>query len=159
MMMEEAEKTGKVTAISISKRKGEKKSNVQSATLKYDFGIEGDAHSGNWHRQISLLAVESVNKMRDKGLDVNPGDFAENITTEGLDLLKFSIGTKLKLGSDTIIEITQIGKECHSRCNIYYQAGDCVMPKEGVFAKVLKGGVVKSSDSIKVLNLKEAKSV
>ena len=119
-----------------------------SALLKEDSGIEGDAHAGTPKRQVSLLAIESVEKMRAKGLKVSPGDFAENITTEGIDLLGLKIGERLSLGSGAILEISQIGKECHTRCNIYYQAGDCVMPKEGIFAKVIKGGTVKTGDEI-----------
>jgi len=121
---------------------------VGSALLKEDSGIEGDAHAGTPKRQVSLLAIESVEKMRAKGLKVSPGDFAENITTEGIDLLGLKIGERLSLGSGAILEISQIGKECHTRCNIYYQAGDCVMPKEGIFAKVIKGGTVKTGDEI-----------
>ena len=140
--------TGKIIAISVSDKKGVRKTNVGSALLKEDFGIVGDAHAGTPKRQVSLLAIESVEKMRAKGLKVNPGDFAENITTEGIDLLGLKIGERLSLGSGAILEISQIGKECHTRCNIYYQAGDCVMPKEGIFAKVIKGGTVKTGDEI-----------
>ena len=140
--------TGKIIAISVSDKKGVRKTNVGSALLKEDFGIEGDAHAGTPKRQVSLLAIESVEKMRAKGLKVNPGDFAENITTEGIDLLGLKIGERLSLGSGAILEISQIGKECHTRCNIYYQAGDCVMPKEGIFARVIKGGTVKTGDEI-----------
>ena len=146
----------KITAVSISAKKGVKKHNVESISLKEDFGIIGDVHAGSGHRQVSLLAEESIKKMRLKGLDVGPGDFAENITTNGIDLLKLGIGTRLKLGKDAILEISQIGKVCHTRCNIYYQAGDCVMPKEGIFARVLKGGIVKPGDKLEVI--KDAKS-
>ena len=141
----------KIIAVSVSDKKGERKHNVESISLKEDFGIAGDAHAGNWHRQVSLLAEESIKKMRLKGLDVAPGDFAENITTQGIDLLKLGIGTRLKVGKDAILEISQIGKVCHTRCNIYYQAGDCVMPKEGIFARVLKGGMLKPGDTLEVL--------
>ena len=146
----------KITAVSISAKKGVKKHNVESISLKEDFGIIGDVHAGSGHRQVSFLAEESIKKMRLKGLDVGPGDFAENITTKGIDLLKLGIGARLKLGKDAILEISQIGKVCHTRCNIYYQAGDCVMPKEGVFARVLKGGVIKPGDKLEVI--KDAKS-
>ena len=145
----------KITAVSISAKKGVKKHNAESVSLKEDFCIIGDAHAGSGHRQVSLLAEESIKKMQLKGLDVGPGDFAENITTKGIDLLKLGIGARLKLGKDAILEISQIGKVCHTRCNIYYQAGDCVMPKEGIFARVLKGGLVKPGDKLEVI--KDAK--
>lgn len=143
---------GKIKAVSISKKKGEKKTNVASITLKDDFGIVGDAHSGTEGRQVSLLAEESIAKMKTKGLKVGPGDFAENITTEGIDLLSLKLGTKLKMGEEALLEISQIGKVCHTRCSIYYQAGDCVMPKEGVFARVLKGGNIKPKDKVEVIS-------
>jgi len=113
--------------------------------------LEGDAHAGNWHRQISLLSIESIQKMRDKGLDVGPGNFAENITTQGIDLLKLPIGTKLTIGKHALLEVTQIGKICHARCAIFYEAGDCVMPKEGIFARVLIDGIIEIEDEIKVV--------
>ena len=138
----------KIVAVSISEKKGTKKKNVESVELKENFGIIGDAHAGAGHRQVSLLAKESIEKMRNKGLKVGPGDFAENITTEGIDLTSLRPGAKVKVGGDALLEITQLGKECHARCDIYYQAGDCVMPKEGVFAKVLEGGVIKPGDEI-----------
>src|ERR1700690_1275522 len=142
---------GKVVSINISDKKGERKTPVQEAVIKEDFGIEGDAHaSSEWHRQGSLLAIESVRKMQEMGLDVKPGDFAENITTEGLDLLALPIGTRLKIGKDVIGEVSQIGKVCHTRCAIYEQAGDCVMPKEGIFIRILKSGVTKVGDEIDV---------
>ncbi|MEK7308537.1 MAG: MOSC domain-containing protein [Nitrospirota bacterium] len=143
----------KVISINISDKKGIRKKPVDSAVLKENFGIEGDAHaSGKWHRQISLLALESIKKMQDKGLNVNSGDFAENITTEGIELLSLPVGTRITIGKDIEVEISQIGKICHTRCAIYTQAGDCVMPKEGIFAKVIKGGVIKKGDKIKVLS-------
>lgn len=141
-------KEGKIIAISVSDQKGVRKNNVDSAELKEDFGIVGDAHAGTKNRQVSLLALESIGKMKAKGLKVKAGDFAENITTEGIDLLSLKLGDKVQLGDEVILEISQIGKECHSRCNIYYQAGDCVMPKEGIFAKVIKGGKVSVGDEI-----------
>ncbi len=143
----------KVVSINISDKKGVRKKTVDEAVLKENYGIEGDAHaSGKWHRQVSLLAIESIKKMQDKGLNVNSGDFAENITTEGIELLSLPVGTRITIGKDIEVEISQIGKICHSRCAIYTQAGDCVMPKEGIFAKVLKGGLVKKGDKIKVLS-------
>ncbi|MBU1887939.1 MAG: MOSC domain-containing protein [Candidatus Omnitrophica bacterium] len=141
---------GKVKAISTSSKKGSKKKNVQTAVLKEDFGIVGDAHGGS-ERQVSLLAVESIEKMRNKGVDVNSGDFAENITTSGIDLMALKLSSHLKIGKSALLEITQIGKVCHNRCKIYYQVGDCVMPKEGIFAKVLKGGVIKPKDRLEVV--------
>lgn len=140
---------GKVRAVSVSKKKGQRKENVLLVNLKEDFGILGDVHAGS-DRQVSLLAIESIEKMRRKGLEVNPGDFAENITTESIDLLKLSIGDKVSIGDTVIVEISQIGKECHSRCNIYYTAGDCVMPKEGIFARILKGGTITAGDKVEV---------
>lgn len=143
---------GRIKAISVSEKKGTQKTNVPEAELKTDFGIVGDAHAASWHRQISLLANESIEKMIAKGAKVSPGNFAENITTEGIDLLSLSIGSKLKAGGNVELEISQFGKECHSRCAIFEQVGDCVMPREGVFAKVTKGGLVKVGDVIEVLN-------
>ncbi|MBI5189338.1 MAG: MOSC domain-containing protein [Nitrospirae bacterium] len=142
----------RVLAVSISEKKGMRKANVPEALAVADFGFEGDAHaSSNWHRQISLLAIESIDKMRAAGLDVNPGDFAENITTEGIDLVSLPIGTKVRLGASVVGEVSQIGKKCHARCAIYEQAGDCVMPKEGIFIKVLTGGVVRPGDAVEVI--------
>lgn len=139
-----------VKAISISKKKGIRKENTDEAILREDFGIVGDAHAGS-PRQLSLLAEESIEKIRLKGLKVGPGDFAENITTEGIDLLGLRIGNRLCIGSEAVIEITAKGKECHTRCSIYYRTGDCVMPREGIFAKIIKGGVIKPGDKIKIL--------
>ncbi|MBP1753464.1 MAG: mosC [Geobacteraceae bacterium] len=141
---------GKVFAVCISANKGERKKPVEVVELKENHGIVGDAHSGEWHRQVSLLAMESIQKMQQKGLDVVSGDFAENITTEGIDLPSLPIGTRLAIG-ETLAEVTQIGKECHTRCSIYYQAGDCVMPREGIFVKIIKGGHVKKGDAIEVV--------
>jgi len=138
---------GIIKAVSISRTKGSRKVNTAEVLLKEDFGIVGDAHAGS-SRQLSLLADESIEKMRKKGLKVGSGDFAENITTEGIDLLNLKIGDRLGIGNEALIEITAKGKECHARCDIYYQAGDCVMPREGVFANVIKGGVIKSGDRV-----------
>jgi len=140
-----------VLAVSISEKKGVKKENIPEGLLIENFGLKDDAHAGNWHRQVSLLAIESIEKIREKGLDVGPGDFAENITTVGIDLVNLPIGTKLKIGDSALVEVTQIGKECHDRCAIYRQTGDCVMPREGIFVKVLKGGRVKKNDPIVVI--------
>ena len=142
--------TGTIVAVSMSENKGERKTPVAAVELRESHGIVGDAHAGEWHRQVSLLAQESIRKMQALGLAVSAGDFAENITTEGLDLVSLPVGARLSLG-DTVVEVTQIGKECHTRCAIYYQAGDCVMPKEGVFATVVSGGVVRPDDKIELL--------
>jgi MOSC domain-containing protein YiiM len=143
---------GRIVAVSISTKKGVKKTNIRVGTLIENYGLENDAHAGDWHRQVSLLAVESISKIREKGLDVNPGDFAENITTEGIKLWELPVGTRLKLGENSLVEITQIGKECHDRCAIYKQVGDCVMPREGIFVKVLKGGTIGPEDNIQIFN-------
>jgi MOSC domain-containing protein YiiM len=141
-----------VIAVCKSEKKQTKKVDIGDACLKENYGIIGDAHGDfNTHRQVSLLAIESIDKMRDLGLNVNPGDFAENLTTAGIDLTILPIGTKLLVGEKVILEVTQIGKECHTRCAIYHQAGDCVMPKEGIFARVIKGGPVKSGDKIELI--------
>jgi MOSC domain-containing protein YiiM len=141
---------GEIIAVCTSEKKGMRKKNIGHGTLLEDFGVEGDAHGGPWHRQVSLLAMESIEKMRAKGLNVSPGDFAENLTTKGIELVSLPIGTRLKIGSTALGEVTQIGKECHNRCAIYYQAGDCVMPREGIFIKVITGGPVKVGDKIEV---------
>jgi MOSC domain-containing protein YiiM len=138
---------GKVVAISKSEVKGVQKTNCNEAVLVEDHGIEGDAHAGKWHRQVSLLALESIEKMRAKGLEVSPGAFGENIATENLDLIGLELGEKLAVG-EALLEITQKGKECHNPCAIYEQVGDCVMPREGVFARVLKGGTVRVGDAV-----------
>ena len=143
---------GTVLAVCVSARKGIRKKNVEQATFLENFGIEGDAHAGNWHRQVSLLAWESIEKMRAKGLQVNVGSFAENITTRGIDLVSLPIGSRISIGSGVVFEVTQIGKECHTRCAIYTLAGDCVMPKEGIFARVIHGGKVSAGDAIEGLN-------
>ena len=141
----------KIVAVSISQKKGEKKTNVDQARLKIDHGLDQDAHAGDWHRQVSLLDMESVTRIRDKGLDVEPGNFAENITTQGIRLWELPIGTKMQLGAEVVVEVTQIGKECHNRCAIFHQVGDCVMPREGIFAKVVTEGIIHPGDEIQVL--------
>jgi MOSC domain-containing protein YiiM len=139
----------KIVAVCKSKEKGTRKEDVARGVLKQNFGLTGDAHAdGGTHRQVSLLAMESINKMRKLGFDVGPGDFAENLTTEGIELVSLPVGTRLSVGRGVILEVTQIGKECHSGCAIYRQIGKCVMPKEGVFARVVRGGLVRSGDAI-----------
>lgn len=142
---------GKVIAISMSEKKGQKKHNIERAELIVNFGIKGDAHGGPWHRQISLLSIGSINLMRQKGAEVNPGDFAENITVEGITLYELPVGTHLKIGESTLLEVTQIGKECHSGCEIQKQVGSCIMPTQGIFAKVIIGGIIKNGDIIQVI--------
>jgi MOSC domain-containing protein YiiM len=133
-------------SINISVKTGEQKQPVEYAVLKEGHGIEGDAHAGDWHRQVSLLADEAIETMRNKGVDLDYGDFAENITTRGVPLDELPVGTRLEIG-DAVLEVTQIGKECHHGCAIYQAVGDCVMPRKGIFAKVVKGGRI-SSESV-----------
>ncbi len=144
------QRTGKVVAVCISDRTGIPKKPIAEGILQAQWGLEGDAHAGAWHRQVSLLAIESIEKMRAKGLNVHPGSFAENITTEGLELYTLPIGTRLRLGT-ALVEVTQIGKGCHTKCAIYQAAGDCVMPREGIFVRVLEPGVVRAGDPIEIL--------
>ena len=142
----------KIIAVCKSRQKGTKKEIVPEGILKEDYGLVGDAHADCCtHRQVSLLSTESINKMRGLGFDIGPGDFAENLTCEEIDLVSLPVGTPLSIGKEVILEVTQIGKECHSGCAIYRQIGKCIMPKEGVFAKVVKGGLVKTGDPIRVL--------
>jgi molybdopterin adenylyltransferase len=139
----------RVVAVCRSEKKGTTKDVAPEVVLKEDYGVENDAHADSaTHRQVSLLATESIKKMRDLGLDVGPGDFAENITTEGIELFSFKPGTRLSVGQEVTLEITQIGKECHSGCAILKLTGKCIMPKEGVFARVVRGGVVRAGDTI-----------
>lgn len=142
---------GRIRAISISKTKGTQKVNVPEAELRTDYGIVGDVHAGDWDRQISLLEIERIDNMAAKGANVSPGSFAENITTEGIDLSALKIGDKLRLGAEAEIKITQFGKQCHGRCKIYEQIGDCIMPREGVFARVGRGGSITVGDVIEVI--------
>lgn len=139
----------KVLAVCISLKKGEQKKEIPFGECVVDFGIKDDAHGGKWHRQISLLAKESVDEMRAKGITLINGDFAENIVTEGINLKGLPVGTLLNIGDDVVLEVTQIGKECHSGCVIMEKAGKCVMPTDGIFAKVITGGVIKKDDEIR----------
>ena len=142
----------KVLAINISERKGVIKIPVESAEFKVDHGIVGDAHAGDWHRQVSLLGQESIDKMTARGVaDLTAGKFAENLTTEGIVLHELPVGTRLKIG-ETVQEVTQIGKECHHGCAIKAQVGDCIMPREGIFTKVIVPGTVYVGDEIEVMN-------
>ena len=140
----------KIVAISISQKRGTKKENINSAFLVKGYGIKGDAHAGREEKQISLLALESINKMQNNGINLNPGDFGENITTFGINLMKLPIGSKLKLGKEVRIKITQKGKLCHTRCSIYDTVGDCVMPREGMFGIVIQGGQIKPGEIIEI---------
>lgn len=143
---------GRVVAVCTSATKGVRKTDVGEGWLVVEQGLQGDAHAGFAHRQISLLALESIRTMQEKGLAVGPGDFAENLTVEGLDLPALPLGTRLKIG-EALLEVSQIGKTCHGHCEIYRLAGDCVMPREGIFARVLTAGVVRRGDIIEVLAL------
>lgn len=142
---------GKILAVCRSEKKGTVKSEIGEGLLVENFGLKDDAHTGKWHRQISLLGVESIDKMQSKGFKIKYGDFAENLTIEGIVLHQLPLGTKLKVGENVLLEVTQIGKECHHDCEIRKKIGDCVMPREGIFARVLKGGKVKVGDDIEVL--------
>jgi len=143
---------GRVVSINLSEKKTVRKTPGTAGTLILDRGFENDAHAGDWHRQVSLLAKESIDSMVAKGLDVGAGDFAENITTEDIDLMVLPVGSVLRVGP-TLVEISQIGKVCHSKCAIYYQAGDCVMPREGIFAVVREAGDIKVGDAVEVVSL------
>jgi MOSC domain-containing protein YiiM len=141
----------RIIAVCKSEKKGTKKKDVGEGLLRADFGLVGDAHADCCtHRQISLLAIESIEKMRALGLELNPGDFAENLTTEDIDLVSLPIGTSMSIGEQAVLEITQIGKECHAGCAIRRQVGKCIMPEEGVFARVIRGGTIRAGDQIKV---------
>ncbi len=142
----------KVIAVSRSKKKGVSKEAIPGGIFRENYGLVDDAHAASsTHRQVSLLATESIDKMRRLGFDVGPGDLAENLTTEGIDLISLPIGTRISIGGEIVLEITQIGKECHTGCAIYRQIGKCIMPKEGVFTRVIKGGLVEVEDTIRIL--------
>jgi MOSC domain-containing protein YiiM len=142
----------KIIAVSRSTKRGMRKTPVAKGKFRKSFGMVDDAYADEkWHRQVSLLAQESVDKMRKLDCDVGPGDFAENLITEGIELVALRIGTRLKAGKNVILEISQIGKECHTRCAIFYQTGTCVMPTEGIFGRVLKGGIIRPGESIEVI--------
>ena len=141
---------GKILAICISEKKGTQKKPIESARLVEEWGIEGDAHVGKWHRQVSMLSFEKIEAFREKGADVDFGAFGENLVVEGFDLSKVPVGTKFQIG-EAILELTQIGKECHSHCAIYKVMGDCIMPREGIFAKVLESGTIRVGDKIEVI--------
>ncbi|MEW6387385.1 MAG: MOSC domain-containing protein [Thermodesulfobacteriota bacterium] len=144
---------GRIVAVSLSDRKGVVKHNIPQGRLVVEHGLEGDAHADGSHRQVSLLALESIDKMRATGAEVNPGDFAENLTTQGLDVCSLPVGAHLKVGDEVELVITQIGKACHQGCAIRELVGDCVMPREGVFARIIRGGMVQPGDLIEVLEI------
>lgn len=144
---------GIVVSVNTSVRRTVRKTPGQQGRLIFDRGFEGDAHAGDWHRQVSLLGLESIAEMVAKGLAVGPGDFAENITTSGIDLLALPVGSTVGIGDSAVLEISQIGKVCHTKCAIYYQAGDCVMPRDGLFAVVRAAGDVRVGDPVSVLAL------
>jgi MOSC domain-containing protein YiiM len=143
----------KIVSIATSRKKGTRKQVVDEAVLIQEHGIKGDAHAGPWHRQVSFLAAESIERARQSGLEVTFGDFAENIATSGIEWTHMPIGARLQIGEDALVEVTQIGKECHNKCAIYYLAGDCIMPREGIFARVLRGGKIRCGDMIRVVSL------
>jgi MOSC domain-containing protein YiiM len=141
----------KIIAVCKSEEKGTRKGAVVEGILKEDYGLVGDAHADCCtHRQVSLLAMESINKMRELGFELGPGDFAENLTTQGVELTSLPVGTKISVGKDALLEVTQIGKECHRGCAIYKEIGKCIMPKEGIFARVIHGGCVRAGDEIRI---------
>ena len=140
---------GKIVAICTSVQKGTQKKEVNEINLIENFGLEGDAHGGDWHRQVSLLSYESIEDFKKRGAVVDFGSFGENLIVEGLDFSKLLVGERV-LGENFELEITQIGKECHTRCKIYDMVGDCIMPKEGLFARVIKGGEIKKGSSISI---------
>lgn len=142
---------GTIKAVCVSDMKGIQKTEVPSVTLEEDFGIEGDAHAGKWHRQVSLLSYEKIEEFKSKGAEVIEGSFGENIIVEGFDLKSLPIGTRFAC-NDVVLELTQIGKECHAHCAIYHEMGDCIMPREGVFTKVIKGGTISEGDPIDIID-------
>ena len=141
---------GKVRAVCISEKRGTQKKNIEKVRLIENFGLEGDAHGGNWHRQVSLLSYEKVRAFEEKGISVEDGAFGENLLVEGFDFKTLPVGTRFRCG-DVLLEMTQIGKECHSHCEIYQAVGDCIMPREGVFARVLHGGMIQIGDELEIV--------
>ncbi|MFC1957984.1 MOSC domain-containing protein [Chloroflexota bacterium] len=141
----------KIIAVCKSKKKGTRKDSIKEGLIEQNHGLTGDAHADCLsHRQVSLMAIESINKMRSLGFDVGPGDFAENLTTEGIDLVSLPVGTEISVGEEVTLEITQIGKECHTKCAIYRQLGQCIMPEEGIFTRVIRGGPVRTGDQLRI---------
>ena len=143
---------GKIIDVCLSEKKGVQKKRIDEGIFIEDFGLQGDAHAGKWHRQVSLLALEKIEDFRSKGGNVDFGAFGENLVIEGFELNKLPVGQRLTVGDEVFLEVTQIGKECHDKCAIYYQVGECIMPKNGIFTRVLKGGKVKVGDECKLVN-------
>lgn len=141
---------GKIMAVCISEKRGTQKKNIEKVRLIENFGLEGDAHGGNWHRQVSLLSYEKVRAFEEKGISVEDGTFGENLLVEGFDFKNLPVGTRFCCG-EVLLEMTQIGKECHSHCEIYQAVGDCIMPREGVFARVLHGGMIQIGDELEIV--------
>lgn len=141
---------GKIMAVCISEKRGTQKKNIEKVRLIENFGLEGDAHGGNWHRQVSLLSYEKVRAFEGKGISVEDGAFGENLLVEGFDFKTLPVGTRFRCG-EVLLEMTQIGKECHSHCEIYQTVGDCIMPREGVFARVLHGGMIQIGDELEIV--------
>lgn len=141
---------GKIMAVCISEKRGTQKKNIEKVRLIENFGLEGDAHGGNWHRQVSLLSYEKVLAFEEKGISVEDGAFGENLLVEGFDFKTLPVGTRFRCG-EALLEMTQIGKECHSHCEIYQAVGDCIMPREGVFARVLHGGEIQIGDELEIV--------
>ncbi len=141
---------GKIMAVCISEKRGTQKKNIDKVRLIENFGLEGDAHGGNWHRQVSLLSYEKVRAFEEKGISVEDGAFGENLLVEGFDFKTLPVGTRFRCG-EALLEMTQIGKECHSHCEIYQAVGDCIMPREGVFARVLHGGEIQIGDELEIV--------
>jgi len=146
---------GKIIAVCISEKKGTQKKNVHEAELITDFGIKNDAHAGKWHRQVSLLSLEKINDFKAKGANLVDGAFGENLIVEGFNLSELPIGTRLQC-NDVILELTQVGKECHAHCQIYKIMGDCIMPREGIFTKVIRGGTIAVGDTINILRTEDS---
>ena len=141
---------GKIMAVCISEKRGTQKKNIEKVRLIENFGLEGDAHGGNWHRQVSLLSYEKVRAFEEKGISVEDGAFGENLLVEGFDFKSLPVGPRFRCG-EVLLEMTQIGKECHSHCEIYQAVGDCIMPREGVFARVLHGGMIQIGDELEIV--------
>ncbi|WP_304205789.1 MOSC domain-containing protein [Fusobacterium perfoetens] len=141
---------GEIKAVCISEKKGTDKKNIHECEIIEGFGLKNDAHGGNWHRQISLLSYEKIEDFKKRGGEVIDGSFGENLIVSGLDLVNIPIGTRLKI-NDIVLEVTQIGKECHSHCEIFKKVGDCIMPREGIFAKVISGGIIKEGNIIEII--------
>ena len=148
---------GKIMAVCISEKRGTQKKNIEKVRLIENFGLEGDAHGGNWHRQVSLLSYEKVRAFEEKGISVEDGAFGENLLVEGFDFKTLPVGTRFRCG-EALLEMTQIGKECHSHCEIYQAVGDCIMPREGVFARVLHGGEIQIGDELEIVQSSDSDS-